>query len=78
MRLYEYMLLEETEQWNVLWDKGTYLTHHIEPAEKCNLYALFDFFVEVRLDPTTNKIADKVHFKTGELLTKYAGSIDIN
>jgi len=54
MGLYDYMVLNETEQWNVLWKKGTYLTDHAEPTKKCNLYALFDFFVEVRLDPKTN------------------------
>ncbi len=75
MGLYEYKMLEEAKQWNVLWDKGTYLTHHIEPNEKFNLYALFDFFVEVQLDSKTDKIVCKKHFQTGQLLDKYSGSI---
>ncbi|MFS4469135.1 hypothetical protein [Maribacter sp. 2210JD10-5] len=78
MGLYDYMILEDTEQWNVLWNKGDYITHRLDDKYKCNLYALFDFFVEVRLDPITDKILDKAHFKTGIILDKYAGDIDIN
>lgn len=74
MGLYEYMMLSETEQWNDLWDNGTYLTNH----KYCNLYALYDFFVEVEYDPTSNKILGKGHFKTGETLDRYSGSIDIS
>jgi hypothetical protein len=76
MGLYDYMMLDEAEQWKVLWDKGTYLTHYLEANEKCNLYALFDFFVEVELDPKTDKIVGKEHFKDGHLLDKYSGRID--
>lgn len=72
------MILTEDEQWNDLWQNGTFLTHHIEPNKKFSLYALYDFFVEVELDVITNKIVAKGHFKTGETLDRYAGSIDIN
>ncbi|WP_405247847.1 hypothetical protein [Cellulophaga sp. Asnod2-G02] len=75
MGLYEYMMLDETEQWNVLWDKGIYLTHYLGNNEKCNLYALGDFFVEVELNHKTEKIVGKSHFKAGHLLDKYSGNI---
>ncbi|WP_036153876.1 hypothetical protein [Maribacter forsetii] len=78
MGLYEYMMLSDTNQWNDLWQNGTFLTHHIGPKQKFSLYALYDFFVEVELDVNTNKIVAKGHFKTGETLDRYAGSIDIN
>jgi len=78
MGLYEYMLLSENEQWNDLWQNGTFLTHRIEPFNKFSLYALYDFFVEVELDPATDTIMGKSQFKTGNILDKYAGSIDIN
>ena len=72
------MLLSENEQWNDLWQNGTFLTHRIEPYNKFSLYTLYDFFTEVELDPETDRIIGKKHFKTGETLDKYAGDIDIN
>ena len=78
MGLYEYMMLDETEQWNTLWDSGTFLTHRLEPNKKFTLYALFDFFVEVELNIYTQKIVGKGQFKTGKTLDKYSGNIDIN
>ncbi|MDF4204032.1 hypothetical protein PXD56_13750 [Maribacter sp. SA7] len=78
MGLYEYMMLPETDQWNNLWENSTYLTNHTTSKRKYNLYALYAFFVEVEYDPKTNKILGKGHFKTGEALDRYSGSIDIN
>lgn len=72
------MMLPETEQWNDLWENGKYLNHYIGAKEKCNLYALYDFFVEVELNPVSDKIIGKGHFKSGDTLDRYAGSIDIN
>lgn len=71
------MMLPEDEQWDDLWKNGTFLTHHIEPFNKFSLYALYDFFVEVQLDPLTNRIKGKEHFKSGHSMDKYAGCIDI-
>lgn len=78
MGLYEYMMLSETEQWNVLWDKGTYLSVRIEDGKRFNLYALFAFFIEVEYDNEGNNIVGKGHFKSGDTLDKYSGNIDIN
>lgn len=78
MGLYEYMMLSDTEQWNSLWQNGTFLTNHIGTEKKYNLYALYAFFVEVEYDTINNKILSKRHFKTGETLDRYSGSIDIN
>ncbi len=78
MGLYEYMMLDEAEQWNCLWQNATFLTHRIELNKKFTLYALYDFFVEVELDGTNDTIVGKAQFKTGLVLDKYAGSIDIN
>lgn len=72
------MMLDEAEQWNNLWQNGTFLTHRIESDKKFSLYALYDFFVEVELNSTTDKIVGKGQFKTGETLDKYSGNIDIN
>ena len=71
-------MLEELDQWNILWENGQFLTNIKFKGKKYSLYALYDFFVEVELDPVTNKILDKVHFKTGATMDKYIGNIDIN
>ncbi|QLG46030.1 hypothetical protein [Costertonia aggregata] len=78
MGLYEYKLLDDTEQWNLLWDKGTFLIHCIEVDKKYSLYALYNFFVEVELDNETSRIIAKKHFKTGGTLDKYSGNVDIS
>lgn len=72
------MLLSEEDQWNDLWQNATFLTHYKAIDCKFYLYALYDFYVEVKLDPVTDKAIDKKQFKTGSILDKYAGSIDIN
>lgn len=74
MGLYEYMLLSETEQWYNLWNRGTFLKHHT-PRISNTLYALYNFFVEIELDPVADKIKSKVEFKTGASLERYSGSI---
>ena len=78
MGLYEYMMLSEEEQWNDLWQNGKFISHYKSIDCKFSLYALYDFFVEVELDPLTDKILGKEHFKEGHSLDKYVGSIDIN
>lgn len=78
MGFYEYKMLAEEEQWDELWNKGSYLTHYIDVNTKLNLYALHAFFVEVKLDASGKKIINKEEFVCGHSLDKYAGSIDIN
>ncbi|RKR13224.1 hypothetical protein CLV91_1939 [Maribacter vaceletii] len=72
------MILLKEKQWYLLWKIGIFLTHHLEADKKFSLYALYAFFVEVELDPKTDKIIGMGHFKTGEELYKYVGNIDIN
>ncbi|CAM4409947.1 hypothetical protein [Zobellia nedashkovskayae] len=78
MTLYEYTLLTDTAQWSDLWENGIFLTNRKYLDSKFSLYVLHYFFVEVELDPVTNKIKGKTHFKQGEILNKYSGSIDIS
>lgn len=51
---------------------GIFLNNHITKKEKCNLYAIDMFFVEVVYNPDKNKIVDFRSFKTGRLLDKYS------
>lgn len=78
MGLYEYMMLSEIDQWNELWENGQFLTNRKYKSKKFSLYALYNFFVEVELDPLTDKILCKGHFKSGETMDKYVGNIDLD
>jgi len=51
---------------------GIFLDNHITKKEKCNLYAIDRFFVEVVYNPEKNKIVEFRSFKTGHLLDKYS------
>ncbi len=76
MTLYEFRLLDETERYNAIWDKGVYLDSVEENEHKINVYAIDRFFVEVVYDGKLNKIIENRCFKSGHRLDKY--SADIN
>ncbi len=72
MTLYEFNLLTRDQQLKQLWDLGTYIDNFVSDSERCNLYAIGRFFVEVSYNPKTNKIDTIKSFKTGYLLDKYS------
>ena len=71
MKLYDYIILPDDEQFNAIWNNGTHIDTFIAGNIKINLYAINDFFVEIYYDAELNKIIDKKHFKQGHLLNKY-------
>lgn len=72
MGIYEYNILPEDEQWNTFWDKGEFLTNLKLIDKAFSLYAIDKFFVEVELDPLTDKIIGKGVFKCGDALDRYS------
>lgn len=72
MTLYEFNVLELNERMEVVNQQGTFLDNHITKLERCNLYAINKFFVEVVYNADTNTITEIKSFKTGELLNKYS------
>jgi len=72
MTLYEFNVLELNERMEVVNQQGTFLDNHITKLERCNLYAINKFFVEVFYNADTNTITEIKSFKTGELLNKYS------
>ncbi|WP_282069203.1 hypothetical protein [Olleya namhaensis] len=72
MTLYEYNALDLNNRMEIVNNKGTYLDTHAELTERCLLYAIDMFFVEVVYDIELNKIIDIHSFKTGHLLNKYS------
>ncbi|MBJ2174190.1 hypothetical protein JBL43_08070 [Aureibaculum sp. A20] len=72
MTLYEYLLLEEQQQYNSIWDIGIYLDTVNEDNYKINIYAIDMFFVEVVYNAQSNKIIENRAFKEGHRLDKYS------
>ena len=72
MTLYEYNRLELKEQLTIVWNEGEFIDNHFSIKERCNLYAIDMFFVEVVYDPVHNTITEVKSFKTGHLLDKYS------
>jgi len=71
MKLYDYIILSEDEQFNAVWNNGTHIDTFIDGDIRINLYAINDFFVEIYYQAALNKIIEKKHFKQGHLLDKY-------
>lgn len=61
--LYNFNKLSFEEPQIVLWRDGQFLDNHITKKEKCNVYALGKFFVEVVYDPEHNAITELRSFK---------------
>ncbi|MDE3743997.1 hypothetical protein [Maribacter polysaccharolyticus] len=78
MKPYSYLTLDETAQWKQLWDLGTYLTHIEGDGYKYALYALGEFYVEVKYNLTDNRIVSKKQFRKGKTLHRYLSLFDLN
>lgn len=72
MTLYEYKILPDNIQYEIIWDEGNYIDSRITDNCKINLYAIDMFYVEVYFDLTTNAAIKKVSFKYGERLDHYS------
>ena len=67
----DFLLLPEEEQLNTVWDKATFLKTHEDNKFRYNLYALGNFYIEIKYDIKRNTILEKVAFRHVELLDKY-------
>ena len=76
MTLYEFNILDLNERMQCVNLYGTFLDNYTTKDERCNLYALDKFFVEVAYNPQLNSITEIRSFKTGKILDKY--SIDLS
>ncbi|QCX40126.1 hypothetical protein FF125_17355 [Aureibaculum algae] len=72
MTLYEFNMLELNNRMEAVNQYGTFLDNHISDTERCNLYAIDMFWVEVVYNIETNSLTDINSFKTGYLLDKYS------
>ncbi|MDJ1497647.1 hypothetical protein QNI19_32205 [Cytophagaceae bacterium DM2B3-1] len=59
------------------WQSGTSLDCHIEQRHSLSLYALGDFYVQLRYDPQVNQIVDMIAFKDISRLSPYLDKITL-
>ncbi|WBL24262.1 hypothetical protein [Zunongwangia sp. HGR-M22] len=71
LTLYQYKLLSDHEQYDLLFTQGDFLDMVIEGNSRFAVYALFKFFVEVEYNNKENKIISLKSFVTGEIMDKY-------
>jgi len=71
MKLSEYKMLGDTEQYSILWNDGILIDGCLELDVRKLLYAIDNFYVELWYHVTTNKVLWKLSFKQGKLLDKY-------
>ena len=72
MELYDFNKLDFKEQLETVYDVGIFLDNFITSKERCNLYAVDMFFVELIYNSNSNSVNDIKSFKTGYLLDKYS------
>lgn len=71
MKLAEYKMMNDREQYDLLWDEGVLIDACMDGNVKKLLYSLHNFYVELWCHCMTNKIIWKLSFKQGKLLEKY-------
>ena len=76
LSLYDFKLLTDHEQYDVVFSEGTFIDALIEENTRYALYAVELFFVEIEYDVARNKIVGKTSFVTGEKLNRYSRLMD--
>lgn len=71
MKLIHYLALSESEQYQILFSKGTVVAERRDKPVVKKLYSLNTFFVELHIHYGTEEILFKKVFKEGELLDGY-------
>ena len=77
MKLIHYLALTESEQYQILFNKGTVVAERREKPVIKKLYSLNTFFVELHIHYGTEEILFKKVFKAGELLDNYLNDFKI-
>ena len=72
MTLCEFNILDLNERMEAVNQYCTFLDNHLSKTERCNLYAIDRFFVELVYNSEHNTITKIRSFKTGYLLDKYS------
>ena len=66
MTLYEFVTLALDDRATILWEQGDLLAASTHSGGRSAFYSLFDFFVEVTIDDSSNRITSVAPFKVGD------------
>jgi len=75
MKLYNFLSLPEQLQLQTVWEIGSHIETATEDKVIHLLYAINEFYIEVRYCQRTNQILGFTPFKQGDLLEKYLPKI---
>jgi hypothetical protein len=78
LKLFHFLALIESEQYSILFSKGTVVAERQEKPVHKKLYSLNNFFVELHIHYGTEEILFKKVFKDGELLDSYLNQFTIS
>lgn len=76
--LYEFNALPIGERASALWEDGTFIVASDHPEGRSAFYAFADYFVEVLLVGTDQRIAEVVPFNTGPRLKRLLSVVDLS
>jgi hypothetical protein len=77
MTPYQFKALKQQEQYQMVWDKGVYLTNRIVDNNRFILYQIDSFYVEVQYNSSENKIISLKSFLSTTLLEPYLNKMKI-
>jgi len=72
MGIYEFNVLSEQNQYDIVFTKGTFVDSIQNGNVKFVLYSVHMFWVEIIYEESINKISGLKSFLTGEILNKYS------
>ena len=75
MTLYDFNILELNEQLTIVWNEGEFIDNHFSIKERCNLYSVKMFWMEIVYDAVHNSITELRSFKYSHSLDKYSPEI---
>lgn len=78
MTLYEFNALSEEEQYEAVWDQGSFLLTRQLGKLRLGLYAMGTFFIEVRYCAQQNQILGWRSFRSTIALEPYLTQIDMH
>ena len=77
MTLYEFKALDETVQYDVLWEEGVFIADRADAGYTLILYQLDAFYVEVKYDADGNEILGLRSFLNVNRLEPYLKDIKL-
>lgn len=77
LSIYEYSKLDLNKRASILWLEGRYIDSYVTVNMNCNLYQLYDYYVEVILNHDGTDITEITPFKKGFRLEKYLMKVSI-